>query len=191
MRACRGMCVHAQQGAIQIRQARCAPARRRTIWRLHAGAANEHGSAIRRAHGVGIPHRPRAAPCQLTRSPRAHDPGMAPPVTPSLAAKQTALRLASHALHHIACGSLNATCHLMPADRPGAFSSRDRSRAARPVHLSCVNPTHRRARWRPQSARQPAQRLQTLHHSIPRRSRVASHQSWTRAAPCSVGDSAT
>jgi len=27
----------------------------------------------------------------------------------------------------------------------------------------------------PQSARQPAQRLQTLHHSIPRRSRVASH----------------
>src|SRR5262245_65888498 len=30
---------------------------------------------------------------------------MAPPVTPSLAAKQTALRLASHALHHIACGN--------------------------------------------------------------------------------------
>ena len=36
----------------------------------------------------------------------------------------------------------------------------------------------------------PAQR-QTLHHSIPRRSRVTSHQPWTRAAPCSVGDSAT
>jgi hypothetical protein len=37
----------------------------------------------------------------------------------------------------------------------------------------------------------PAQRPQTLHHSIPRRSRVTSHQPWTRAAPCSVGDSAT
>jgi hypothetical protein len=40
-------------------------------------------------------------------------------------------------------------------------------------------------------AARPAQRPQTLHHSIPRRSRVASHQPWTRAAPCSVGDSAT
>src|SRR5262245_27626178 len=56
------MRAHAQQeGTIQIRQARRTPAGRRTIWRLHAGAANEDGSAIRRAHGVGLPHRPRAA----------------------------------------------------------------------------------------------------------------------------------
>src|SRR5215472_5772726 len=36
-----------------------------------------------------------------------------------------------------------------------------------------------------------APRPQTLHRSIPRRSRLASHQPWTGAAPCSVGDSAT
>src|SRR6516162_9725722 len=40
-------------------------------------------------------------------------------------------------------------------------------------------------------AARPAQRPQTLNRSIPRRSRLASHQPWTGAAPCSVGDSAT
>src|SRR5262245_23343084 len=58
----RGMRAHAQQeGTIQIRQARRDPAGRRTIWRLHAGGASEDGSAIRRAHGVGLSYRPRAA----------------------------------------------------------------------------------------------------------------------------------
>src|SRR5262245_25435985 len=96
------MRAHAQQeGTIQIRQARRTPAGRRTIWRLHAGAASEHGSAIRRAHGVGLPHRPRAADRHRLTPRQEHAAILAPSrigtFFPALVSENVPRRLASRA----------------------------------------------------------------------------------------------
>src|SRR5262249_29807636 len=72
-----------------------------------------------------------------------------------------------------------------------SLNVRNRGQPLDPLRLGGGELNSRKVRDARVRAARPAQRPQTLHRSIPRRSRLASHQPWTGAAPCSVGDSAT